>query len=278
MTRPDADGEVAHLGVAHDSGGKTHRLSARLEQHVGIPRPQRVPHRGLGQRDGVSGAGRCASPAVEDHQRRAPRLCRRWPARALTVASNRTMRANDSTLRLAPPTSTPSMSGWAISSSMLSGLTLPPYRMRTASAASFPAASASRRRMKPIASWAISGVAVLPGADGPHRLVGYRHPLGVLQLQQAPGPVASCRERTSSVLPCVALGFGLAHAHDGKQAVIERGVHLLLHARVGLAEVLPPLGVPDDDGAHAQSGTASAARPRPCRLPLPPRRRPAPRS
>ena len=38
--------------------------------------------------------------------------------------------------RLAPPTSAPSMSGCAISSSTLSGLTEPPYWIRIASAAS----------------------------------------------------------------------------------------------------------------------------------------------
>ena len=54
------------------------------------------------------------------------------------------------------------MSGWAISSSMLSGLTLPPYRMRTASAAVCPSAVGHLPRTKATASCAISGVAVLP--------------------------------------------------------------------------------------------------------------------
>src|SRR5205807_9021888 len=40
---------------------------------------------------------------------------------------NSTIRAKDSTSKLAPPTSAPSTSGCAISESMLSGLTLPPY-------------------------------------------------------------------------------------------------------------------------------------------------------
>ena len=94
----------------------------------------------------------------------------------------------------------------------------------------------------------------LAGADGPDGLVGDRHPLGVLQTAAAPARRRVVATSTSSVLPCFALGLGLAHAHDGQQAVIESGVHLLLHVRVGLAEELPPLGMADDDGGHAEVG------------------------
>ena len=47
------------------------------------------------------------------------------------------MREKASALRLAPPTSAPSMSGHAIRSSTLASLTLPPYWMMTASATSW---------------------------------------------------------------------------------------------------------------------------------------------
>src|SRR5262249_49695373 len=62
-------------------------------------------------------------------------------------SSNLTMRSNPPTSRLAPPTSAPSMSGWAISASMLSGLTLPPYRIRTESATGRPTSCASSPRI-----------------------------------------------------------------------------------------------------------------------------------
>ena len=45
-----------------------------------------------------------------------------------------TILAKLSALRLAPPTSAPSMSDWAICSSIVSGLTLPPYKILIASA------------------------------------------------------------------------------------------------------------------------------------------------
>jgi hypothetical protein len=49
-----------------------------------------------------------------------------------------TMEAKPMGSRLAPPTRTPSISGCAIRLFTLSGFTLPPYRMRTAAAASLP--------------------------------------------------------------------------------------------------------------------------------------------
>src|SRR5262249_37088954 len=49
-----------------------------------------------------------------------------------------TMAAKDAGSRLAPPTSAPSMSSFFINAEILSGLTLPPYRMRIASAAAPP--------------------------------------------------------------------------------------------------------------------------------------------
>src|SRR5258708_5637958 len=49
-----------------------------------------------------------------------------------------TIDANESGSRLAPPTSAPSISGCAIKPRMLSGFTLPPYRIRQDEAASAP--------------------------------------------------------------------------------------------------------------------------------------------
>src|SRR5690606_23759747 len=63
-----------------------------------------------------------------------------------------------SSSRLAPPTSTPSTSGCDISSSALSGLTLPPYRMGSLSKPSF----LNSFRMKACISAACPGVAVSP--------------------------------------------------------------------------------------------------------------------
>src|SRR5262249_50771735 len=55
---------------------------------------------------------------------------------------------NESAFRQAPPTSAPSMSGCAVSSAAFSGLTLPPYRTRTAAATASPWETASRLRTK----------------------------------------------------------------------------------------------------------------------------------
>mmetsp|Transcript_14984 Transcript_14984/g.38019 ORF Transcript_14984/g.38019 Transcript_14984/m.38019 type:complete len:241 (-) Transcript_14984:504-1226(-) len=75
---------------------------------------------------------------------------------------NSQMRANLSESKLAPPTSAPSTSGISISASMSSGVTEPPYWMRTPRARSVSYISASTVRMRACASCACSGVAVLP--------------------------------------------------------------------------------------------------------------------
>src|SRR5262249_51379498 len=69
-------------------------------------------------------------------------------------SSNCTMRAKLAASRLAPPTSAPSMSTSVINASMLSGLTLPPYRIRTPLATAAPARSASSPRIAPCTSCA----------------------------------------------------------------------------------------------------------------------------
>ena len=60
---PRADGEMAHLRVAHDARRQADGLPAGVQQHVGIACPQGVPHRGVGQRDGVAGTREARSPS-----------------------------------------------------------------------------------------------------------------------------------------------------------------------------------------------------------------------
>lgn len=75
---------------------------------------------------------------------------------------NMAIRAKDWALRAAPPTSAPSMSGHLINSSMVSGVTDPPYRMRMALAASSPYDFLSHFLMAACTAWAIAGVALRP--------------------------------------------------------------------------------------------------------------------
>ena len=114
-----AEVEVADLGVAHLPLGKADVAPLGRELGVGELRPEPVEDRRLGDRDRVAGAGLGDAPAVEDDQRDRGSRWRHYPA-ASTIA------ANSAGSRLAPPTSAPSMSGWAISSAALSGLTEPP--------------------------------------------------------------------------------------------------------------------------------------------------------
>jgi hypothetical protein len=72
------------------------------------------------------------------------------------------MAAKSSGTRDAPPTSAPSTSSWASSSTALPGLTEPPYWMRTPAAASVPAVAPTRARMAAQTAWASSAVAVRP--------------------------------------------------------------------------------------------------------------------
>ena len=78
------------------------------------------------------------------------------PARA------RTMAANSSACRLAPPTRRPSTSGWAIKPAAVDDFTEPPYWMRVRAAKSLPSKSARRKRISACTSWACSGVATRP--------------------------------------------------------------------------------------------------------------------
>src|SRR5437899_4123070 len=84
------------------------------------------------------------------------------------------------------------------------------------------------------------------GADRPHRLVG----------DEAAGELLGARAGECALhLPRdhrpgrfrLALRQRLADAHDRDEARREAGVQAAVHALVALAEVLPALGVPDDD-------------------------------
>jgi len=151
-------------GVPPDDEGRIHGDDA-LDSEVSAPRP---PARGAPRlRASVSvlkrtaGAGypkkqqirrepcvgRCgwacsvlwgtADGVSNDHRKEKPALApNRW-RQAAAYFLKFMMRENDSALRLAPPTSAPSMSAQPMSSSTLASLTEPPYWMITSSATSW---------------------------------------------------------------------------------------------------------------------------------------------
>ena len=121
-----ADVEVADLGVAHLARRQSHGRAGGVEHAVRVLRQQPVEDRRAGEAHGVVRARRGDAPAVHDDQD--DRAVRRLAGARMGHAgsANLTMRLNPCGSRLAPPTRTPSMSGCAMSTSMLSGLTLPP--------------------------------------------------------------------------------------------------------------------------------------------------------
>ena len=147
-----ADVEMPDLGVAHLARRQPHRRAGCLEGAVRVRGQQPVEDGSGGQAHGVAGTGGRAAPAVQDHEHDRPlHAARRREGRVAGVrgqrpvarrrtrpraggvlaaqaggSTKRTMRANSCASRLAPPTSTPSMSGCAMSTSMLAALTLPP--------------------------------------------------------------------------------------------------------------------------------------------------------
>ena len=141
-----ADVQVPDLGVAHLARRQPHGRPRGLKRAVRVRGQQTVERGGTRLADGIAGTVRGYSPAVHDHQhdrpeqatdrgkRRVARLLGRQSAGRFAGAlglvhagsAKPAMRANSSASRLAPPTSTPSMSGCAISSSMLAAFTLPP--------------------------------------------------------------------------------------------------------------------------------------------------------
>src|SRR6266487_1119767 len=111
-----ADRQMTDLGVAHLAVRQADRLTGGVERRVRVTRPEGVEHRRLGQLDRIPRAGSRDAPPIEDDER----YKRESRAAVSQIA------VNDSTSRDAPPTSAPSTSGWASSSSALSGFTEPP--------------------------------------------------------------------------------------------------------------------------------------------------------
>ena len=62
---PRADVHVADLGVSHLPVGQADIGVRRLEQAVRATRPETVPHRRLGERDGIAVGLGAVAPAVE---------------------------------------------------------------------------------------------------------------------------------------------------------------------------------------------------------------------
>ena len=150
------------------------------------------------------------------------------------------------------------MSGWAMSASMLSGLTLPPYRMRTPSAAS-PKRSRMRRAAERHRLLRLLGRGRDAGADGPDGLVGDGDvgQLGGVDLGEVGVELAA---HLALRLAGLALLERLAAAEDGPQAGVERRADLLGQVGVVLVVVLPALGVAEDHVGHAELGRAWPAR------------------
>ena len=158
---------------------------AQRESHTGVRASEMAlpgPAGADPQPSSITKAARRGSPA--------------WGLYRRHGATKRTIRAKESTLRLAPPTSTPSMSG---SSHQLVDVVRPhtaavedPDRLRGVDAGAL-------RELPPDEPDRLLGdlgSGRLTGADGPDGLVRYGHPAGVLRLQ--PGP---SRQRAAATAP-----------------------------------------------------------------------------
>ena len=108
-----ADRQVPDLGVAHLAVREADRLAGRLERRVREVGPEPVEDRGVRELDRIPRPRLGYPPPIEDDER-------------YERIAARQIEANDSTSSEAPPTRAPSTSGWASSSSALSGLTEPP--------------------------------------------------------------------------------------------------------------------------------------------------------
>jgi hypothetical protein len=96
------------------------------------------------------------------------------------------------------------------------------------------------------------------GADGPDGLVG-DDDASERQLRRDAGEGAGeLGEQHGGGLAGFALGEDFADADDGDDAVLERGVELLVDDFVGLVEVLAALGVADE-GVGAPTALSMAA-------------------
>src|SRR6266481_1975581 len=158
----------AHLGMADPSTRRRHpeQLLGAERPLVEVERFRRAVDDQVGRKGVISIGNRLGHGDLRRVVQRAPAM----------------MRAKSSAFKLAPPTSAPSMSGWASRSAAFSGFTDPPYWIRTAPATWGPARSRSRPRICPCTSCACAVVAVFqvpqmnfrlamksPAADQPPR-------------------------------------------------------------------------------------------------------------
>ena len=183
---------MADLGVAHLARRQADRVLRGPQDRVRPVAQEPAPGRHRGGRDRIGGRVAADPEPVEDDEddrpgsraarRRRGRARRVGPAlapghaaapRAAAVSPARaTIPAISSALSEAPPTSAPSIEGSARNSSMLAEVTLPPYRIGTASRVD---ARAERRQGVPDRAGHRRGVPaarVAPRADRPDRLVG----------------------------------------------------------------------------------------------------------
>ena len=107
------DRQMADLGVAHLPGRQADRLAGSREGGVRVLCPDPVEDGCARELHGIAGTGRRATPAVEDDER-------------YEVDAAWQIAAKESGSSEAPPTSAPSIEGWARSSAAFSGLTEPP--------------------------------------------------------------------------------------------------------------------------------------------------------
>ncbi len=162
------------------------------------------------------------------------------------------MAAKESGLRLAPPTSAPSISSWLMRRGGVVGLD---------AAAVENAHGCGNLLAEKLRDFSANdavrfgghfGRCGFAGADGPDRLIGDDDGRGGLG-----GDAGECTGDLGlqNLLgqAAFALGKHFADADDGDDAVLERGVELLVDDLVGLGEILAALGVADE-GVRAADG------------------------
>src|SRR5450759_1741976 len=111
------DVQMTYFAVSHLAGGKSYGFTRCSQCRAGVRGLEMIHSRRIRHHNGVTIGGCTGPPPVENCQQEWS-----WDRQV-----NLTMRAKTSGFKLAPPTRAPSISGSAISSAMLSGVTLPPY-------------------------------------------------------------------------------------------------------------------------------------------------------
>ena len=172
-----------------------------------------------------------------------------------------TMARKSSALRLAPPTSAPSTSGWAMSSAAFSGFTEPPYWIRICVGDGAPEL-AEDAPDGGVDLLRLGGGGGLAGADRPHRLVGDRHLARAASASRPASPWRTWRSTTSSVRPASRSASVSPTQTMGRRPAREQRADLLAHGLVGLAEELAPLAVAHDAVPAAGVGEHRRRRPR----------------